>query len=173
MHLPVRRARRGFTLVELMVVVTIIAVLAAVAIPTFRQYVFRARASEATTFLAEIRARQEAYRMEHGQYCAVSGSTWGVWAPTSAVVAGQSQAWEPTDEWRALGARPDTAVRFQYAAIAGPPGTTPPDGLGYTGNDFWHVAQALGDLDGDGTTVTFEAYSASSNIWVSDPNGWE
>lgn len=40
--------------------------------------------------------------------------------------------------------------------------------------DFWFVAQARGDLDGDSDQVTFEANSASSTIWCSETGkGWE
>lgn len=164
--------KSGFTLVELMVVVTIIAVLSVVAIPTFSAYVKRARASEATTFLGEIRQRQESYRAEFGRYCAVSGTN--SWSYTPNAVPGEDAVTFPiTDEWRQLGAVPDGFIYFQYGTIAGPPNTTPPGGLGYDGSDFWFVAQARGDLDGDGTLVTFETYSASNHIWSSEEKGWE
>ena len=60
--------RHGFSLVELMVVVTITAVLAAIALPTFTGYINRSRASEAVEFLGAISMRQEAYRSEFGGY---------------------------------------------------------------------------------------------------------
>ena len=66
-----RTRSEGFTLIELMVVVGIVGVLAMVAIPAFTGYVQQTRAAEATTFLAEIKTKQESYRAELGQYCAV------------------------------------------------------------------------------------------------------
>jgi len=63
-----RNRKQGFTLIELMIVVVIIGVLAAVAIPSFQSYMYRSRMSEATTFLGEIKQRQEAYRAEFGLY---------------------------------------------------------------------------------------------------------
>lgn len=166
------KSLRGYSLVELMIVVLIIGVLSAVAVPVFRSYSYVARTAEATTFLGDIRQRQESYRSEFGQYCAVSGTTWGTYTPSTTPGA-SPVAWPGGANWTQLGATPNGPVRFQYASIAGPPGTTPPGGLGYDGSDFWSVSQALGDLDEDGTLVTFEAYSGSVGIWVSQPKGWE
>lgn len=173
--------RSGFTLIELMVVVVIVAVLAAVAIPAFSGYVMRARAAEAPTFLGEIRQREEAYRAEFGQYgsaptvdnqdCPEGGG--GNYTPTTLDPNGQPQEFVTAGTgWQQLGARPDGAVRFQYCVMDGPPGTTP-GGLGFNGTDFWFVARAIGDLDGDGNMVTFEAYSPSNKVWVSENKGWE
>lgn len=157
-----------------MIVVIIIGVLASVAIPTFTSYIYRSRTSEATTFLAEIRQRQESYRSEFGRYAGAPADqqSWGNYTPGS-LMGGQAQSWPDDQEWNELGAQPDGPVRFQYRTIDGPPGSTPPGGLGYDGSDFWFVAQAQGDLDGDGDTVTFEAYSASNGVWVSTDKGWE
>lgn len=165
----------GFTLVELMIVVVIIGILAAIAIPAFSSYVYRSRTSEATSFLAEIKQRQESYRSEFGQYASApaDGSSW---PPASFTPAGtpddSRRAWPDVDNWNELGARPDGLVYFQYATVGGPPGTTP-GSLGYDGSDFWFVSQAVGDLDDDGNDVTFESYSASQGIWVSSPAGWD
>src|SRR5436190_1960572 len=51
---PLRTARRAFTLVELMIVVTILGVLAAVAIPAFLRYMARAKTSEAVINIQAI-----------------------------------------------------------------------------------------------------------------------
>jgi prepilin-type N-terminal cleavage/methylation domain-containing protein len=170
------KRRDGFTLIEMLIVVAIIGVLAAVAIPSFMSYTYRARASEAVVFLGEIRQRQEAYIAEHGVYCSASAAAGsaidsGAWNPTTIPANGEAVSWDSTaDDWDQLGASPDGLVRFRYRTTAGGPGTTP--GVpGYTGNEFWFVAQAEGDLDDDGETVVFEAYSAANHIFVGDDTG--
>ena len=156
----------GFTLIELMIVVAIVGILSAVAIPTFQSYVYRSRTAEAVTFLGEIRQRQESYRAEFGQYCAVSGTGAPAsnWTPSTLPASGTKVGWTTTAGWTQLGAAPDGPVSFQYQTVAGPPGTTP--GItGFTGQDFWFVSQARADLDGDGETMILEGYSASSHLY--------
>jgi prepilin-type N-terminal cleavage/methylation domain-containing protein len=60
---------RGFTLVELMVVVVILGVLAVLALFAYRKYTYAARNSEAVQFLGGVRAAQESYFQSFGQYC--------------------------------------------------------------------------------------------------------
>ena len=65
----VKASAHGFTLMELMTVVIIVGILSAIAVPTFSNYIYKARASEATEFLGVIRLREESYRSEFGVYC--------------------------------------------------------------------------------------------------------
>jgi type IV pilus assembly protein PilA len=170
-----RRSRAGFTLIELMIVVGIVGVLAAIAIPAFSGYAQRARASEAFTMLGEIRQRQESYRVEFGRYCAATD-----WNPANYGSSSTVVSFDTTDpNWAQLGARPDGPLRFQYRVLTGVPGA--PSGIpGMNTNDFWFVAQAQGDLDEDGDEVAFETYSGWRQVYVSHgiggaylAQGWE
>ncbi len=60
--------KKGFTLIELMIVVAIIGILAAIAIPNFMNYQCKAKQSEAKSNLGTIRTNQEAYRAEYDTY---------------------------------------------------------------------------------------------------------
>jgi prepilin-type N-terminal cleavage/methylation domain-containing protein len=64
----IRRARKGFTLVELAVVVVIIGVLAAFGVPRFINSVERSKATEAFGYLAAVRSAQERYQAREGTY---------------------------------------------------------------------------------------------------------
>ena len=52
-------AQKGFTLIELMIVVAIIGILASIAIPQYSDYVKRGKAAEATSNLATLRIKME------------------------------------------------------------------------------------------------------------------
>lgn len=176
------RSRQGFTLLELMITVIIIGVLAAIAIPSFSSYLYRSRTTEATTLLAEIRQRQESYRAEFNQFAHVNSPN-----PTAAP-GRDSRGWEVQNNWRQLGVAPDAPLRFQYNVIAGLPGVggvgAPIGACGapttaVRAGDFWFAAQALGDLDGDGTPICFEVTSHRNTLWVGpdgspgQAKGWE
>lgn len=62
------RAQRGFTLIELMVVVTIVAILAAIAIPSFTDHIRKGRRADAAAFLADIVARQQQFLLDRRAY---------------------------------------------------------------------------------------------------------
>lgn len=59
---------RGFTLIELMIVVVIIAVLAAIAIPAYQGYTERARRADAKSALLSVQLAQEKYRANNLEY---------------------------------------------------------------------------------------------------------
>lgn len=65
-----KTVRAGFTLVELAVVIVIIGVLAAFAVPRFRASVERSKAAEAFNYLSSIQAAQERYHARQGIYAA-------------------------------------------------------------------------------------------------------
>jgi len=168
------KRNRGFTITELMIAVVIIGILATLAIPSYTSYIYKARVTEASNFLGEIKQRQESYRNEFGQYCAVNGSDWGTYNPSS-IPGIDPVVWQSTTAWDQLGAEPDGPIRFQYATVAGFPGDSPPSGTNLDSDDHWFAARAQGDLDEDGDTFFLEIYSQSTHIYNSATakGGWE
>ena len=63
-----RNRHAGFTLIEVMVVVAIIGILSAIAIPLYSDYVRRARVSEALGLLAGMRPRMEQFFQDNRTY---------------------------------------------------------------------------------------------------------
>jgi len=63
-----RKGRRGFTLVELAVVIVIIGVLAAFGVPRFLKSVERSKAAEAFGYLSAVRSSMERYQSQNGTY---------------------------------------------------------------------------------------------------------
>ncbi len=68
-------SRKGFTLVELAVVIVIIGVLAAFGVPQFLKSVERSKAAEAFNYLSAVRSAQERYLAKEGCYADSSTST--------------------------------------------------------------------------------------------------
>jgi len=68
------RSQRGFTLIELMIVVVIIGILAALAIPRFMRATTKSKQSEAKTILKQIYVMERAYRQEKDVYWITANS---------------------------------------------------------------------------------------------------
>ncbi|HSC25393.1 MAG TPA: prepilin-type N-terminal cleavage/methylation domain-containing protein [Candidatus Babeliales bacterium] len=124
----------GFSLIELMVVVAIMAVLAMIAVPNFTRFLAKAKRAEAYMNLSSIYAAEKAYLAEHGTY--------------SDILIGQG----------GIGWKPEGKAYYTYG-FAGVEGRNNFVGkLGATGSQLQgsradktgFVAVAAGDIDGDG-----------------------
>jgi type IV pilus assembly protein PilE len=73
-HTNKEAGQSGFTLVELMITVAIIAILAAVAIPNYSAYVIRGKLVDATSGLADYRVRLEQYYQDNRNYGPAAGA---------------------------------------------------------------------------------------------------
>jgi type IV pilus assembly protein PilE len=75
--------QRGFTLIELMVTVAIIAILVAIAYPSYQDYLRRGRRAAAQSFMMEVANKEQQYLLDARQYALGSGAvaTLGLTAP--------------------------------------------------------------------------------------------
>lgn len=73
------KKQKGFTLVELMIVVVIVGILASIGIPAYSDYVLRGKLTEAMTELAAMRVKLEQFYQDNRTY--VGGCAAGTVAP--------------------------------------------------------------------------------------------
>lgn len=162
--------KQGFTLIELMIVVAIIGILAAIAIPAFINYVKRSKTSEANTNLKNLFTGAAAYYNREqpqgsgiqargesgiilGRCLVASAVTSNTPSAGKTVLAWPGEAGEPT--FGALNALIADPIYFRYTVNSLGP-TAGSCGDDSPGGAQLYEFQATGDLDGDGEQSLFE-----------------
>lgn len=182
-------ARRGFTMVELAVVVAIIGVVAVLAAVGFAKWRKSARMAEATEMVSSIKNAQENYNTQVGHYFDLSK---GLTAPNLYPIAtpqnGAVGHWgaacgvcNDPNGWNRLGIVASGNVRWGYATMAGPDTQDPSarglsfsnaKGVAYNWTSLaggaitnpWFIVTAMSDFDGDGKYSTVVGGSFFSQV---------
>ncbi len=179
-----RAGQRGYTLAELMIVVAMIGVMAALAIVGYRKYLNAAQAGEAKAMIQGIRAGEESYKSEMLVYLDVSGTLTNYY-PHDPTVSQNDEKWswvqsadpkytDPAKGWQLLNVAADGPVRFGYAVVAGVGPTAPPSPTAFTNKPVWpainagipwYVIQAANQRNAGSKVVLFISSSLSGEIY--------
>jgi len=174
------RRARGFTLAELMAVVAIMGILAALGLRAFHQRAFQSDATAAKVVIKAIAVAEEHYRAENKMYLNVSSTGDAGWYPQKTIPTNTHRTfWRAADTetaaWRALAPDIREAVTFAFKANAGLPTSLPSavleSGSGVTlptaaPVEPWYLIQARADADGDSTASFVVAASWAPELVV-------
>ncbi len=151
----------GFTLIELMIVVAIVAILAAIALPAYNNYVARSKLAEAYSELSGLSLSMQQYYQDNRSYKDVTSSSSPDPWPCASGNLGAGQYFSYTCSPSGIGA--PTTTTFTAEAIATSPDLT-------TGGSALMLS-----INQDGTKSTPQVPSGwtapSSNCWVHDQSG--
>jgi prepilin-type N-terminal cleavage/methylation domain-containing protein len=140
-----RRHLRGFTLIEVMITVAIIGILAAIALPSYRDYILRGQVVDATNGLAAMRANMERHFQDNRTY-----KTSGDFTTPCAVDESKRKVGSFT-----LSCKTDTPTDTTYVLLATGSGPT---------NNFVYTINQAGDRSTTGTGSS--GWGTCASAWV-------
>lgn len=141
------KQQKGFTLVEVMIVVVIVGILAAVALPSYTDYVTRSKIPDATSALASKRVQMEQYFQDNRTYANVSAT----------IVAPGCVVDSTTSQYFTFSCSAQSATAYRLQAV----GTGTMAGFTYTVNE----------LNAKATTNVPAGWTGSGTCWVTKKGG--
>jgi type IV pilus assembly protein PilE len=141
----------GFTLIELMIVVAVVAILSAIALPSYRNYVIRGRIPEATSNLAATQVKMEQWFQDQRTYLNAGGTACGVAVPSG------------------------TQLKYFSFACTGGSGTFTLTATGASTGGMSGFTYTVNESNTRASTVTSPAPSAwqasQANCWITNTGG--
>ena len=141
------RKSAGFTLIELMVTIVIVAILAAIAVPSYQQYIMRGKITEATSNLSSVRLQLEKYYADNRNYGTTGAGTCGVAVPTGANARYFTITCTPGS--------PDAGGGYQTYTVTAV-------GIGAMGNFTYQIDQS----NVRQSTITETGWNSSTTCWI-------
>ncbi len=149
---------KGFTLIELMITVVVIAVIAAIALPNYTDYVTRSKFTEAHGQLADLRVKMEQYYMDNRRYSTTAaGGTCGI--PGGAAPTTQGTKYFT---YACASTNANAAGDQQFVVTATGAGAQGLAGLSYT---IDHANARTTAVTG-GSAIADKGYAANGTCWV-------
>lgn len=138
----------GFTLIEIMITVAIIAILSAIAVPSYTQYIIRGKITEATANLSDLRIKMEQYYQDNRMYG--TGGICGVAMPASATTVA-----------------PGSPVKYFTMTCVS-------SNASGAGDQNYVITASGGVTGGDGTMAgfTYTVNHANAKTTSAAPSGW-
>lgn len=146
---PCRTRARGFTLIELLIAMVILAILASIAIPSYRAYVLRSHRTDAKSALLDMASLEERFFSTNNSYSQTPSDL----GYTGAVPFNIGNGY------------------YQITALTAVAATPPAGGINGTPATYAITASAIGNQVNDALCLTFTVNSAGQQTATPDPAG--
>jgi type IV pilus assembly protein PilE len=141
----------GFTLIELMITVVIVAILAAIALPSYSDFVMRSRLTDAHAKLGDLRGQMERYFLDNRTYQDTSGALCGI----------DDAAINMTATYNADGGR-----SFDIACVAATPTTYTLTATGRAARGMSGFTFTVDQSNTRATSAVPAGWTTSANCWI-------